>query len=42
MMRTHDALQGKSPADIILNDQDDVKQVIDLAERDLAGEQGAL
>ena len=41
MMRKRDALHGKSPADIVLDDKEDVKQVIDLAEGDLAGEQGA-
>jgi hypothetical protein len=42
MMRKRDALQGKSPADVILDDKADVKSVIDLAECDLTGEQGAL
>jgi hypothetical protein len=42
MMRKRDALQGKSPANVILDDKADVKSVIDLVERDLTGEQGAL
>ncbi|MEQ5842991.1 hypothetical protein N0A02_26405 [Paraburkholderia acidicola] len=42
MMGERDALQGKSPAEIILDSSQDVKQVTDLAERDMAGEQGAL
>lgn len=41
MMRKRDALFGKSPADAILDDNVDVKQVMDLAKRDLSGEQGA-
>lgn len=42
MMRKRDALFGKSPADAILDENVDVKQVMDLAKRDLSGEQGAL
>jgi hypothetical protein len=41
MMRKHDALYGKSAVDVILDDQEDVRRVVDLAERDLTGEQGA-
>ena len=42
MMRRHDALLDQSPADAILDESVDVKQVIDLAQRDLSGEQGTL
>ncbi|MDQ7979860.1 hypothetical protein QYH69_21710 [Paraburkholderia sp. SARCC-3016] len=41
MTRTRDTLKGKSPAEVILDDSQDIKSVIDLAESDLSGEQGA-
>lgn len=42
MMRKRDELGGKSPAEIILDESQDVKRVVDFAARDLAGDQGAL
>jgi len=41
MMRKRDTLGGQSPADVILDDKQNIKSVIELAERDLSGEQGA-
>ena len=41
MMRKRDVLGGKSPAEVILGDQHDIRSVIELAESDRSGEQGA-
>jgi hypothetical protein len=41
MMGKREVLDGRSPAETILNDMLDLKPVIDLAESDLASEQGA-
>lgn len=41
MMRKRHALEGKSPAEVILADEQDIKQVIDLATGDLSDEPGA-
>ncbi|MEX3937809.1 hypothetical protein AB4Y32_39955 [Paraburkholderia phymatum] len=42
MLRKREALAGLSPADVIVDDKQDIGRVIGLAESDLCGEQGGL
>ena len=41
LLRKRDVLKGRSPAEVVLDDNDDIKLVVDLAESDLSGDQGA-
>jgi hypothetical protein len=41
MRRKRDELDGKSPAEVILDEGASVTPVVSLAMRDIAGEQGA-
>jgi hypothetical protein len=41
MMRKHSALDGKSPKDIVLDGSADIRRVVELANREINGEQGA-
>lgn len=39
--RKRDVLGGRSPAEVVLDSSSDIQTVVDLAHRELAGEQGA-
>jgi hypothetical protein len=41
MMRKHSALDGKLPKDIVLDGSADIRRVVELANREINGEQGA-
>ncbi|MEJ0004729.1 MAG: hypothetical protein WDN30_16470 [Pararobbsia sp.] len=41
MQRKRDEIDGKSPAEVILDERANIAPVADLATRDIAGEQGA-
>ncbi|WOD14154.1 hypothetical protein [Paraburkholderia kirstenboschensis] len=41
MTRKRDSLGGRSPADVVLDESVDIMSVVELAQRDLVGEQGA-